>query len=465
MASELETANGAATAPRPTRGRVAGTKRRKRRTGWWIVAAVLVIGAIVGWQLWRRHQARLAEQQAQAVATVTVTRGQVEKTVESSGTVAANLEVEIKCRASGEIVKLPFDISDNVRKGDLLCQLDPTDEELNVRSAEVRLAQAQAKLAQARATLQQAELNLGTTRRRAEATLESAKVRAANARLRADRQKELLAQQLGSREEYESAESEAAAALADQRTAEVAVAEIEQQEIALETKRQDVLLAEADLRAAQIVLDQERKQLEYTTVVAPMDGTVSSLEVQTGTIVASGINNVSGGTTIMTLSDLSRMFVNATVDESDIGGIRVGQKARIAVDSYPGRIFTGEVVRVAVKGVTESNVVTFEVKVEVTDELKSLLKPQMTAQVTIVEAARDNVLMLPSTAIQRMGGKPFVKLASGEQREVELGVQGTEYVEIVSGLAEGDVIVANTGEQASRWRNAAPGGGPPPPPH
>jgi RND family efflux transporter MFP subunit len=296
---------------------------------------------------------------------------------------------------------------------------------------------------------------------RTHSTLESAKVKAMNAQAKAERQKQLIDQQLGSQEEYESAQTDAATALADQRTAEVAVAEVTQQEIALETKRQDVKLAEADVQAAQITLDQAKKQLDYTTVLAPMNGTVSSLDVQIGTIVASGINNVSGGTTIMTLSDLSHVFVEATVDEADIGSVQVGQSARVTVDSYAGKVFTGKVVRVAVKGVSESNVTTFEVKVEVTDAQKALLKPLMSANVVIVQAQRDGVLTLPTSAVTRKADKTVVKLSSGEEREIQLGIEGAERVEVTSGLAESDHVVVNNNEQPSRWRTQNQQQGPP----
>lgn len=444
----------------------ASARRRSGRLKRWSVVSVVVGVGIVGLVFWwSRADQAAALQASQQDSTIPVARGRVERVVESTGTVAANLEVEIKSRASGEVTQLPVDISQSVRKGDLLVQLDPTDEELDVRSAEVVVAQAQARLAQAKATLEQATLNLETSRKKTASDLESARVQAAHARARADRQKELLAHQLTSQEEYEAAESEAANALAALRAAEVAVEEIRQQEVALETRRQDVILAEADLRAAQIALDQQKKELQYTTVVAPIDGTVSSLDVQVGTIVASGINNVSGGTTLMTLADLSRIFVEAKVDEADIGGVRVGQRARVMVDSYPDLIFEGKVVRVAVKGVESSNVVTFEVKVEVTDERKGLLKPQMTANVSIIEAERDDVLMLPTAAIQRREGKAFVKLPSGELRAVELGVEGAEHVEIVSGLREGESVLANLIDQPSRWRNQRDSGPPHPPPH
>src|SRR5439155_4332181 len=110
-----------------------------------------------------------------------------------------------------------------------------------------------------------------------------------------------------------------------------------------------------------VALANARQQRDYTTVTAPMDGVVSALNVQIGVIIASGITNVAGGTTIMTLSDLSHVFVLASVDESDIGTIVVDQPAIITVDAYPGRQFKGKVVRIATKGVNVTNVVTFEV--------------------------------------------------------------------------------------------------------
>ena len=213
-----------------------------------------------------------------------------------------------------------------------------------------------------------------------------------------------MQQQLGSREEMESADTEAATAETALQAAQIAIDELKQQEIQIEFKREAVKIAEAQLQSDQIRLDNEKQQLAYSTVTAPLDGVVSALNVQKGTIVASGMSGFSGGTTIMTLSDLSRVFVIATVDESDIGEARVGQKARITVASFPGRTFTGQVVRLATKGVNSSNVVTFEVKVEVMDESKSLLRPEMTGNVTIIQDDRKDVLTLPSSAIVRQGG-------------------------------------------------------------
>ncbi len=455
MATATEQDTTTAPAMRPAAGR-----RRKRRWPLVVGAGVVLVAAAVAAGVLHHRSAAASAAAVDPSDVVHVARGAVEKTVDSAGKVVSNLDVDIKCRASGEVTKLPFDISQHVRKGELLCQLDPTDEKLAVRQAEAQVAQTTAKLEQAKQNYETARLNLGTTRDKAEAALASAKVRAANLAAKADRQQQLIAQQLGSKEEYETAQTDAASAKSDERAAEVAVEELKQQAIQLEYKAQDVKTAEAQAQADQITLDTQRQQLAYTTVDSPLDGTVSALDVQLGSIVASGTGGFSGGTTIMTLSDLSRIFVTATVDESDIGGVAVGQDARVVVDSFPARTFAGRVVRIATTGVSASNVVTFEVKVEVLDPRKDLLKPQMTGTVTIVEDRRDGVLHVPSAAVTREAGKAFVTLAGGGRREVTLGMSGTEEVEVTSGLAAGEQVVLGTEELPTKWKGS--NRGPPP---
>ena len=258
------TGNGHATAtPAADHPRVAtiGTEQNKRQSTFkrrrrWIVgivAAVLLCGG--GGLVWHHFAAASAASAVDPDDIVSVKRGDVEKSVNSSGTVVSNLDVDIKCRASGEVISLPFDISQQVKKGDLLCQLDPTDENLSVQLAEASVAQSTAKLLQAEATLDEARQNLVTTRERDVASLTSAKIKAENLQAKADRQKELIAQQLGSREDYETAQTDAAAAASDERSAEIAIDELKQQEIELKVKEQDVQTAQAQLQADQINLD------------------------------------------------------------------------------------------------------------------------------------------------------------------------------------------------------------------
>jgi HlyD family secretion protein len=438
--------------PRPPK------RRSRRRWPWTLTALAILAGA--GWWAAKHFAPSGGAATANPSDLVAVSRGRVEKAVTSSGKVVSNLDVDIKCRASGEVIKLPFDISQSVHKTDLLCQLDPTDSQLAVRSAEAMVEQSTAKLAQAKHDVQQAEENLETSRRKVNATLTAAKVKAANLRSKADRQKQLTDKQLSSREELETVETEAAAADMELAAALVAVDELKQQQTQIAYKGDAVKMVAAQIQADTINLDVQRQQLAYATVMAPIDGVVSALNVQKGTIVASGMSGFSGGTTIMTLSDLSHIFITATVDESDIGEVRMGQPARITVASFPGRTFAGQVTRIAAKGVNVSNVVTFEVKVEVLDEHKDLLRPEMTGNVTIIQSEKANVLTLPSAAVMRQGDQTVVTMADGQKRPVVVGLQGADTVEILSGLSEGEKVRSLTAELPTRWKsqdNGPPG--------
>jgi multidrug efflux pump subunit AcrA (membrane-fusion protein) len=439
--------------------------RPNKRKRWWMAALLLLlIGVGIGGWVWHRATVAASALTASAADVVAAEKGSVEKGIDSSGKVVSNLDVDIKCRASGEVIKLPFDISQSVKKGDLLCQLDPTDEMLAVRSADAAVAQAKAQVAQAQDDLEQAEQALDTTRRKDESDLASAKVKAANLRAKANREKQLLDQHFGSQEDMETAETDAAAAEGAYQEAQIAIDELKQQAIQVEYKRESVKTAEAQLASQQVMLETQKQQLAYTTVNSPIDGVVSALNIQKGAIVASGMSGFSGGTTILTLSDLSHVFVMATVDESDVGAVQVGQNARITVASFPDRTFTGTVTRIATKGVNSSNVVTFEVKVEVLDPHKDLLRPEMTGNVRIIQSSKPDVVTLPSSAVTHDDGKAYVTLPSGERREVTTGLDNSEVVEIVSGIKPGDRVLLTATELPTRWKSKETRGGPPPPP-
>jgi len=421
------------------------------------VVAILAAGA-VAWYLWRRSSQGSKDKKLGAPITAEVKRGPIRLAVATSGRVVPSLEVEIKCKASGEVIKLPFDVSDAVKKGDLLVQLDPVDEERSAKRAEVALAVSRARLAQARVNLQTAEKNLSTERSRAEAAIESAGARAGDARAKRQRLKKLLDQKMASREEYDTACTADAAAAADLTAAKTRVAEIKTLELGLETKRQDIKIAEAQVADDQILLSDAQQRLADTKVVAPMNGVVSARDVQIGQIISSGISNVGGGTAVLTLADLSRIFVLASVDESDIGKVQAGQPALITADAFAGRRFSGEVVRVATKGKNVSNVVTFEVKIEVGGRDRELLKPEMTANVEIVAAEEENALLVPVQAVSRRRRDRYVVVPGpgpeGKPRErvVKVGISDGEMMEITEGLKEGETILLRKGGEDSRWR-------------
>jgi RND family efflux transporter MFP subunit len=408
-----------------------------------IIGGVIILigaGAAYGW--WHHAHAAVV---AVPPPTAEVKHGDVIQAVASSGKVVSNRDVDIGCKASGPVVNLPVDISQEVKAGDLLVQLDTVDEERAVKSADVNVQASQAKLEQTKQNLAIAIQNLTTARAKAQSTLASTKIREANIRAKAERLKTLFDQKLASREDYESAQTDAASAAADLQAAQISLDDLKVQELTIEVEKQDVKLSEAQLGTDQLALEDAKQRLQDTTVISPMDGTVSALNVQVGKMVSSAISVV-GGTAVLTLSDLSHIFILATVDESLIGKVEKDQRVEATVDAYPDKVFTGKVVRIAIKGVNTSNVVTFEVKIEMTSADKQLLRPEMTASVRIVTAEVKNVQMVPSTAVWRHShDAPTVVTvvdASGStsDREVKMGLNDGTNWEVLSGLKDGEKV-------------------------
>lgn len=428
-----------------------------------LITLLLVVGLGVGAFFYYRSHAATAATTQPSLADVEVVKGNIFQAVASTGRVTSNLDVEIKCKAAGQIIELPHDdVSESVKKGDLLVQIDPIDQQRAVRQAEVQLDQSQAKQAQATQGLTIAQQTLETNREKVASQLKMTQAAAKDAQDKAQRRRSLFEQKLASPEDLQTAETAATQAQAEYRNAQIAEKDLKTQELALELKKEDVKLAQAQVEDDQITLSNAKQRLADTTVVAPIDGVISQLNVQKGQIISSGITNVGGGAPAMTLSDMSRIFVLASVDESDIGKVSMDQPVTITADAFSGKKFQGKVVRIATKGVNVSNVVTFEVKVEVTSQNKSLLKPEMTANVQIISASKENVLVLPVAALTRKKGTMLatVQLPGGqtEERTVQVGLTDGEKYEVLAGLKEGETVEYKKEEPQSKWRA---GGRPP----
>jgi HlyD family secretion protein len=483
-----------------------------------IILVVILVGGLGAGTYYWKNGGEAAE--GPEITLVKIERGSLKQIVATTGKVVSNLDVDIKCKASGTVKTLPYDISDAVTERDVIVEIDPVDMNRIVAQSEVSLRASQARLATARQNLVVAERNLATDRDRAETALRSAEVAAADARAKADRMKQLFEKKLASQEECDTAETSATQAQGSLEGCKIKLEELKTQEQALEVQRQSVILAEGQVESDRISLDIAKAAAADCTVRAPMDGVVTDRKVQTGTIIASGVSNVGGGTTILTLSDLSHIFVLASVDESDIGKVAVGQEATITVDAYPSTQFAGKVVRIASKGQNTQNVVTFEVKIEVLGaykplvsasqpssqpgasaerdrrnregrdgsdgaqtqpgprrsrepiargellpEKKNLLKPEMTANIEITTAEREDALLLPAMAVSRQGGQMYanVPAADPEQEEfdrkpVALGIDDGETYELLAGMGEGDTVVIS-GEVEGRWSSGPRRGG------
>jgi len=224
--------------------------------------------------------------------------------------------------------------------------------------------------------------------------------------------------------------------------------------IAKSNVRQNIIKAE-DIKSAmssivknKAQVNNARVQLNYTTVTAPRAGVILQKYVEAGTIVTSGKSSFAGtgaGTSIVQLGDLSRMFVLASVDEADIAQIEVGQQVDITLDAYPDEIFEGKVTKIDPQTVTEQNVTTVPVTVEI-ENPDARLKPGMNANCEFIVERRENVLVVPTDAVKEDNGKYTVQVVKDGKlvtRRVEVGLAGDETTEIVSGLKEGEDVVTS----------------------
>jgi HlyD family secretion protein len=265
-----------------------------------------------------------------------VERRDIVVSAQASGTVQPDTTVEVKSKASGEILQLNAETGEIVKRGAPLVRIDP-------RNARNAMAQAQADLDVAKAKL----ANSASQKRRADELFQSRSI---------------------TEQEHEQALLD----YADARSAVV---------------------------RSQVDVDNARIQLEDTDVRAPITGTVLEKDVERGTVIASATSNVSGGTTLMKMANLNQVQVRTLVDETDIGKVQAGQRATVTVDAFPNRPFPGTVLKVEPQAQTEQNVTMFPVLIRI-DNQEGLLRPGMNSEVEIHVGRRDSVLAVPNAALR-----------------------------------------------------------------
>jgi RND family efflux transporter MFP subunit len=210
----------------------------------------------------------------------------------------------------------------------------------------------------------------------------------------------------------------------------------------LDLAQQAYAVAEQQYQQAQANLADVDTQLGYARIVAPITGTVESVSTQEGETVASSF----ASPTFVTLLDLSRLEVWAYVDETDIGRIRVGQKAAFTVDTYGDYEFSGQVTAIYPQAQIRENVVDYVAVVRFQPPRERVLRPEMTTTVKIALGQRENVLSVPIRAVRREGKRQFVMLRNGnriEQRFITTGLRDESYWEVTGGLQENDEVLAS----------------------
>jgi HlyD family secretion protein len=330
----------------------------------------------------------VAEEVALTVNVARPEKGEIIRLVQAPGDVEPVLEVEIRSEIVAKIEEMPVEEGDFVRKGDLLCRLDDKQLLAEIESGEARIAQLKAAILNATTDLEKCERDLA-------------------------RQMELTQSQATSDLE-----------LRDYRTL------FDKARAQSEMRRHELAEAEAGLKRI-------HENLEKTVIRSPIDGVISKRVAKPGEVVITGTMN-NPGTTIMTISDLSKMQVRARVDEVDVPLVAPGQKARIFLQTDQNAPVAARVMRVASKGTKQTgrDVVSFETLLEVLGN-DDRVRPGMTANVEIEVARRDDAITVPVEAIMHRMRKDLpddvVAAHDARQSSVDLSARAkaAQYLKVV----------------------------------
>lgn len=314
-------------------GRV-GADARPRATGG-RAAALVRFGGVGALILALAACGRGEATEATAVQTGVVARDDLRITAEATGQLEPVRQVEVKSKASGEVLRILAETGDQVEAGALLAQVDPRD-------VENAFNQAQADLDVARARVE-------------------------IARSQQERSRQLLESGVITQQENES-------------------------------RLLELANAQAALVRAETNLELARLRLTDVTIRAPLAGTILQRSVEEGQVIQSAAGSVSGGTTLMIMAALDRMQVRTLVDETDVGKITAGMDATVRVEAFPGRVFQGVVEKIEPQAVVQQNVTNFPVIVTL-DNRDGLLKPGMNAEVQVLISERPRALLLPNSAV------------------------------------------------------------------
>jgi len=453
------------------------------RRKWWIIGLVLLLiaGGLIAW--WVTLRPKSGSQST--VEAVPIRRGNLVVTVSSVGTVKAKAQVSLAFQTSGKVAEILVEEGEFVREGQPLARLDTKTLELQVAQAEANLAVAQAQLnkllkGKSKAQLEAARAAL----RSAQAAYEAAKIDVANrdkqirlAEINMEKARIALEQaqaqydKVGWRPEaaslpqaqqlhqatldYEAAKLNYELTVAKytdaalySAAAQLAQAKAQLEELENYPTEEDLAIAKAQVRQAEIALEQARLNLENATLKAPFDGIVADISIVKGGTAGPSIPAI-------TLVDISSLEIETQLVEVDVDKVKEGQEVEISFDALPDRTYRGKVTIVGRVGQTVQGVVSYPVTVTIEDP-DERIRVGMTANLNILVGHAENVLLVPVRAIQSRGGRQIVMVKRGENFipvPVKVGMSNDVMAEIVEGdIKEGDLVLVSLPQQLTGSR-------------
>ena len=383
--------------------------------------------------------------------TSEILRGDMSIKISATGIVEPNFKVEVKSKASGEVLSFPFEEGDHVKKGALLLQLDKSDEKRNVAKARTELSSSSAKLKKAETALLLQKTKYDSDIKSSQSEIETALANLKESEDKLKRQSELFGKKFVSQESLDTAKTlfkvnqeKLVQAQTRHQAAKDSIHDITM-------KENEIELALSEVKRSDIAVDEAEERLDETDIFAPIDGVIIEKLVEEGQIIASGISNVSGGTAIATIADMSRLFIIADIDETDIGSVKIGHAVQITADAFPNEVFKGKITRIAPQGVIDNSITIFKAKIEIKGTGKILLKPMMSANIDIVTHQVKDTVYVTRAGIRKDEEGEFAVILKNDQPEkvrIKTGIKNPIHIQIISGLNPDEEVILGDWEKA-----------------
>jgi len=392
-----------------------------------VIAVIVFLAVAVGVGLWWKSST--ADKKITVLGTETVTRGTVRKVLEQTGIVKSQVGAIIKIgtRATGTIDKMMVKVGDPVKKDQLVALIDS-------RELEAQATEARAKLTAVQAELNRVEQSYPLRIKEARHDLALTRARADYLHNNYLRQQKLAERNVISKDTIEDVHQKA----------EVETNQVSVKQSTLERLQREFTDEAAKARAAVKQAEASLAALDvrksYTRIYSPISGVVSQVTAQEGETIVAGLQVAN----LITVLDSARLEMWTYVDETDIGQVHPGQPVEFRVDAYPGRVFKGTVDTIYPEPEIRDNIVYYRALVKINPEQASYLRPEMTTQVQIIVAVKDDVLDIPNNALKWVDGRQvvFVQDSDGKVHQVtpELGLAGVTHTEVLKGLTAGDKV-------------------------
>lgn len=401
--------------------------KSKKNLKWICLFFVIILAGLVIYRGWGFTQKRTGTQRAARmevpVQVAPVVSQPLTYSVRVNGDILPLMQVDLFSKVSGYLERIDVHIGDVMKQGQVIAQIDRTDFLQKVREIEAKVAQAKAQLTEIETGTRTEEL------RQAEEAVNQARSRFENAKLQRERIEALYKRAVISKKEADVADMEFT-------VAEAQLASSQQQlKLLREGARQEVREAtQAKLKEMEAILEQERTRLQNTKIVAPFRGEVSRKYIDAGALV-------SPSTPLANLVHTETLKIVANILEKDISLLRAGMKAKIQVESYPGRIFEGRVEKI--NSALDLATRTLQVEIYIPNSDRSL-KPGMFAHVELILLEKPQTLVIPREAVLGTDSEMSVFVVEGKQavrKPITIGYEQDRMVEILKGLNQGDMVI------------------------